>query len=332
MKPKIKDIAEKLGISVGTVSKGLNGANDISYELTQTILDTAIEMGYKPKKMLNSDCKKICIFITNMKYKSKNDFGYDILLGFKHHALRDNYNVLIEEVDKDFQTKHNYDTYMLSKGYSGAFFVGFDLDDLWLKNLSKTKTPTVLLDNYISRNINVGYVGTDNYEAFDISVEYLKKLHHKKIGFFSAYLDSMVANERYEAFIKAMNKHNITIDENLISFGDYSVEGTTKNIKKILENKPTAILCGSDTMAYGAIIACRELGLNVPLDINIVGFDDIDICKKSPVKITTIKQNRIELGKCAYIILEGIMRKVFISKTTLRPSLIKRESTCKIPK
>ncbi len=109
---KIKDIAEKLKISVGTVSKGLNGASDISYELTQLILDTAIEMGYKPKKMLNEDNKKLCIFITNMEYKSKNDFGYDIILGFKRHAIRDNWKVFIEEVTPDFQKENDYDKYM----------------------------------------------------------------------------------------------------------------------------------------------------------------------------------------------------------------------------
>ncbi|WP_317366832.1 LacI family DNA-binding transcriptional regulator [uncultured Tyzzerella sp.] len=327
---KIKDIAEKLNISVGTVSKGLNGASDISYELTQLILDTAIEMGYKPKKMLNEDNKKLCIFITNMEYKSKNDFGYDIILGFKRHAIRDNWKVFIEEVTPDFQKENDYDKYMLSKGYNGAFFVGFALNDLWLKNLQKTKTPTVLLDNYISRNFNVGYVGTDNIEAFDISIEYLKKLGHSKIGFFSAFLDSMVANERYEAFFKAMSSHNLPVNENLISFGYYTIDSAKYTIPKILKHNPTAILCGSDVMAYGAIKACEELGIKVPNDISIIGFDDIDICKKSNPKITTIKQNRLEIGKCAYISLEGIMRNVFINKTTLRPNLVKRESTKKI--
>lgn len=330
MSVKIKDIASKLNISVGTVSKGLNGASDISYELTQLILDTAIEMGYKPKKLLNEENKKLCIFITNMDYKSKNDFGYDIVLGFKKHAIRDNWKVYIEEVDHDFQIKNNYDTYMLSRGYSGSFFVGFALDDLWLQNLNKTVTPTVLLDNYIPRNFKVSYVGSDNLEAFDISIEYLKNLGHKKIAFFSANLDSMIATERYDAFLKAMKIHNIKVDKNLICFGHYAIDSAKYNIPKILKYNPTAILCGSDIMAYGTINVCKQLGFEVPDDISIVGFDDIDICKKSIPKITTIRQNRLEIGKCAYISLEGIMRNVSINKTTLRPKLMKRESTKKI--
>ena len=326
MSVKIKDIAQKLNISVVTVSKVLNGASDIIYKLTQTILDTAIEMGYKPKKMLNEENKKLCIFITNMDYKSKNDFGYDIVLGFKKHAIRDNWKVYIEEVSHSFQKQNNYDKYMLYKGYRGAFFVGFALDDFWLQNLSKTSTPTVLLDNYVSKNFNVSYVGTDNFEAFDILIDYLVSLGHTKIGFFSAYLDSMVASERYEAFLKAMKNNNLEVDESIISFGYYGIDSAKYHIPKIVKNKPTAILCGSDSMAYGAIKVCQEMGINVPEDISILGFDDIDICKKSNPTITTIRQNRLEIGKCAYISLEGIMRNVCINKTTLRPKLMKRKS------
>lgn len=325
MPVKIKDIAKKLNISTGTVSKGLNGASDISYELTQLILDTAIEMGYTPKKMRKKDNKKLCIFVTNMKYKSKYDFGYDIILGFKNHAIRENWQVFIEEVNPEFQKQNYYDTYMLAKGYSGAFFIGFSLSDDWLNQLNNTTTPTVLLDNYIPKNFNVSYVGTDNFEAFDISIKHLVDLGHSKIGFFSGSPDSMVSSERYEAFLKTMQNYNLEIKENFISSGNYSSESASNHIPNIVKNGVSAILCSSDLMAYGAIKVCQEMGLSVPEDISIIGFDDIDIAKEC--NITTIRQNRLEIGKCAYISLEGLMRNVCISKTTLRPLLIKRNST-----
>ena len=327
MSVKIKDIAKKLNISSGTVSKGLNGASDISYELTQLILDTAIEMGYTPKKMRKQDNKKLCIFITNMNYKSKKDFGYDIILGFKKHAIRENFEVFIEEINPQFQNQNYYDTYMLSKGYRGSFFMGFSLNDTWINQLNNTTIPTVLLDNYILKNFNVSYVGTDNFEAFDISVKHLVNLGHSKIGFFSGSQESMIKTERYEAFLKAMQNYNINVNEELISYGNYSSESAKNHIPKIIENGASAILCSSDLMAYGAIKVCNELGLNVPNDISIIGFDDIDIAKEND--ITTIKQNRLEIGKCAYIALEGLMRNVCISKTTLRPLLIKRNSVAK---
>lgn len=84
----IKDIANRLGISVSTVSKGLNGASDISEDLRQMVLDTAVEMGYQSKKMKKDENKKLCLFIENMEYETANQFGYEIILGFRQAAFR----------------------------------------------------------------------------------------------------------------------------------------------------------------------------------------------------------------------------------------------------
>lgn len=103
----IKDIADRLGISLSTVSKGLNGANDISEELRQLVLDTAVEMGYQTKKMKKEEFKKLCLFIKNMDYESPEDFGYDIILGFKQSAFRDNWNVDVIPVTLIFSFLRN---------------------------------------------------------------------------------------------------------------------------------------------------------------------------------------------------------------------------------
>ena len=145
----IREIADKLGVSISTVSKGLNGANDISLELRQTILDTAVEMGYVTKKMKKEEHKKLCVFIENMDYESASQFGYDIVLGFRQAAYRDNWHVEVLPVTPDFQSKEKYDTFMLKSGYSGAFLVGFALQDEWMKQLETTGMPTVLFDNFM---------------------------------------------------------------------------------------------------------------------------------------------------------------------------------------
>ena len=103
----IKDIASRLGISVSTVSKGLNGASDISEELRQTVLDTAVEMGYTTKRMKKEEHKKLCIFIENMDFETANQFGYEIVLGFKQAAYRDNWEVAVNPITPAFQTSEN---------------------------------------------------------------------------------------------------------------------------------------------------------------------------------------------------------------------------------
>ena len=123
--PTIKDIAHRLGVATSTVSKGLNDASDISEELRQQVLDTAIEMGYITKKMKKEQHKKLCVFIENMDYESPDDFGHAVCLGFRQMAIRDNWKVSIVPCNHAMQKKERYDNYMLSHGYSGSFMIFF---------------------------------------------------------------------------------------------------------------------------------------------------------------------------------------------------------------
>ena len=109
------------------MSKGLNGASDISDELKQQVLDTAIEMGYTTKRMKNDQNKKLCILIENMNYEEEGDFGYAVCLGFRQMAIRDQWEVEIVPCNATMQKNERYDSFMLSNGYSGALFIGFTL-------------------------------------------------------------------------------------------------------------------------------------------------------------------------------------------------------------
>jgi len=327
MATTIKEIAHKLGISISTVSKGLNGASDISEELRQMVLDTAIEMGYKTKKMRKEEHKKLCIFIENMEYESNTQFGYELILGFHQMASRDNWDVTLVPVNPTFQSSIKYDTYMLKNGYSGSYMIGFSLQDDWISQLKKTKFPTVLLDNYIEHNPLVGYVGTDSYEGIDLAVEHLAKLGHKKIAYFSGSPNSMVTTERYEAYVNSMAAHKLALDKNLIAFGYYVAESAKYHVPGLLSHGATAIICGSDLMAKGAMEECMERGFRVPEDISIVGFDDLPIAAQTVPPLTTIRQDRVNIGKSGYYILSSLMNNVYLSRANLRAKLIIRNST-----
>lgn len=103
----IKDIATRLGVSISTVSKGLNGASDISEELRQTVLDTAVEMGYSTKRSRKVENRKLALFIENMNYESIDEFGYDVVLGFKQNAFKHKWDVDIILPHLSFKPKKN---------------------------------------------------------------------------------------------------------------------------------------------------------------------------------------------------------------------------------
>lgn len=323
----IKDIANRLGISVSTVSKGLNGASDISEELRQMVLDTAVEMGYATKKSKKVENRKLAIFIENMDYEAANQFGYEIVLGFKQNAFRHNWDVTVIPVTPSFQLSEKYDTYMLKNGFCGAFLVGFALHDEWMRQLETTTMPTVLFDNHIRRNPNVCYIGTDNYEGIDLAVDHLYTLGHQKIAFLNGSLHSMISEQRQEAYYISMRAHDLEIKKELTAYGYYVADSARYHVPAFLEAGATAIICGNDLIASGVIAECRLRGLRVPEDISVIGFDDIPLASALEPPLTTIRQERSELGKCAYVILNSLVHHIPICKTQIRASLIEREST-----
>lgn len=326
----IKDIANKLGVSVSTVSKGLNGASDISEELRQTVLDTAVEMGYSTKRSRKEENRKLCLLIENMSYDVPGEFGYDIVLGFKQNAFKNKWDVTIVPVTPELQSQEKYDTYLLKNGFCGAFLVGFALEDEWMAQLQNTTMPTVLLDNFIERNPNVCYVGTDSYEGIAMVVSHLHNLGHKKIAFLNGSEGSLVSNQRQEAYESAMTDAGLPLKKEFMANGYYVSESAKYHVPGFLKAGATAIICGNDLIAKGVISECDARGLRVPEDISVVGFDDIPMAEVLNPPLTTIRQERNEIGRCAYVMLNSLIHHIPISKTLMRPILIERDSTAKV--
>lgn len=325
----IKDIANRLGVAVSTVSKGLNGAPDISEELRQLVLDTAVEMGYKTKRMRKEENRKLAIMVENMDYLNEGDFGYDLVLGFQQMAYRDKWDVKIVPINAHIQSHDKYDTYMLKHGFSGAFIMGMALQDDWMKQIEKTTIPTALLDNYVKLNPNVGYVGTDSYEGISLAVSRLVELGHTKIAFLNGSPNSMISNQRDEAFKDALEEHGLEYDENLVAHGYYVAASAYYHVPGMLAQGATAIMCGNDLIASGVIDECNKRSFKVPEDISVIGFDDIPLAGELTPELTTIRQERSELGRLAFFTLDSLMNKIPVSKTMLRPKFIERDSVSK---
>ncbi len=327
----IKDIADRLGISVSTVSKGLNGASDISESLRQTVLDTAVELGYTTKQMRGKVQRKLCIFVENMEYETADQFGYDIILGFRQSAYRDNFDVSVIPLTPQFQATEKYDTYMLKNGYVGAFLLGCALQDEWMEQFRSTAIPTVLLDNYIKKNPSAGYIGTDSFEGIDNAIVYLMNLGHKRIGLINGSRNSMISDQRRQAYIDSMTAHGLSFSEDTMPYGYFVPEAAKPHVDKLLSLGITAILCGNDLIAAGVIAECERLGVRIPTDVSVIGFDDIPISAKLNPPLTTIRQDRIALGKCGLYALNSLINHVCISRTLLRPELIVRGSAGPAP-
>ncbi|MCC2254004.1 LacI family transcriptional regulator [Ruminococcus sp. CLA-AA-H200] len=328
----IQDIADKLGISKGTVSKALNNAPDISETLQKQVLETAVELGYTRLRRYKKPTRRLCVIVQkdNIEYLEPHHFAYDIIMGFRQMAEPAGYEVEIIPLDVKFQREITYDIFMLQNDFAGSFILGFSLGEPWMKEFSSSRTPAVLYDNHMIGNPNTAYVGIDNNEGMELAVGYLKKLGHQKIGYLSSALGSHIMQVRHRAFFQAMHSHGLKADSSYAGCSYYLSECMEKHLPRLLKEGMTAVICCQDTFASAAITQCQQMGYQVPRDISIVGFDDIPLAPYTSPPLTTVRQDRTELGKSGFYALSSLLNGVSIGTMLLHAELMARQSTAPV--
>ncbi len=321
----LEDIAHVLGVSKSTVSKALRGADDVSSAMRKAVLEKAVELGYT-RLPRGAEVPRLAVFITNMEYRNPEDFGYDIVIGFRKLAEPEGFQVDIVPLDYELERSISYDTYMIRENYLGGLFLGLSLDDPWLKDFETCRTPAVLYDNLVRGNPNVTYLGVDSAEGMRMSVAYLKAMGHRKIGYLSNALGSFVYRQRYQAFFQALEEEGLSHDEALAGISYYISVCTTEHLPKLLQRGCTAIVCSHDLLANSVLVHCRQMGVKVPEDVSILGFDDLPLCRFTTPSLTTIRQDRTNLGKSAFYALSSHLEGVALSTYLLHAELVRRAS------
>lgn len=330
MSATIQDIADQLHLSKSTVSKALNNASDVNSATRTMIIEEAVRLGYDLKNLKSQGRSRVCIFIENMDYDSVEHFAYEIILGFKSAALEQDCDVDIVPTNMNVKTKYRYEPFMVENKYMGGFMLGLSFHDDFVQQLLNTSFPTVLLDNYID-NEKVAWVGTDSYEGIQKAVEFLASQGHRTIAFLNGGVHSMVSHERLYSFRSAMAACGLPVAETLIAGGDYSEHCAGQFVPGFCQNGATAILCANDLMAAGVMKELRRLGLDIPGDVSVMGFDDLPLASYTYPALTTIRQDRKSIGKSAYLVLRELMDGSMINKLLLKPQLIVRESAAAPP-
>jgi LacI family transcriptional regulator len=331
----IKDIAALAGVSHTTVSRVLNNKPDVKPETRKYILEIIKKYNYQPNAsaVMMSSKKSNCIgliipytedfVLTNPHYADVirgitsvlNKYGYFTL--FCYTDKEDYINRVYNQGRVDgfialSPTKHNSNMLMALK-LSGAPFI------------STVRVPD---------EKDIIYVDVDNYIGSTTAMEYLISLGHRRIGFIrngSGILSS--SQERYRGYLDVLAKHGIECDEELVKIGDTSMKGGYNAVKELLilekGKMPTAVFVAADMMAIGAIQAVKDLGMKIPGDISIMGFDDIPQAEYIDPAITTVRQPSYEKGKKAARLLvdklEG--KRKNIRSVLLDTELIVRSST-----
>jgi DNA-binding LacI/PurR family transcriptional regulator len=329
----IRDVAKKAGVSIGTVSRAFNNYSDISEKTRKNIIGIAEELGYKPSVLAkpsgSGKSHRLGMLIEDYDTGAiLNPIVFETLMAFKNAATKQGFETIILSTTTDMQKNEDLSKLFAEKNLDGAFIMGIKLSDNYYKELTNIEYPCVLFDVSI-KNPKTTCVGVDSTKGAFMAVEHLIKLGHKKIAFINGHKDAFVSYERLDGYYLALNRYSIPIDEELIEYADFTSRGGNIAAEKLINSGKefTAVFCASDLMAVGAVEMFDSIGLKVPEDISMVGFDDITLAQYMNPKLTTIRQDREKIGESAANVLVNLINGQCFDRIVIMPELILREST-----
>lgn len=330
----IKDIARLAGVSITTVSRALNGYDDVNTETKRKIQDIAEKLDYSPnviaRSLVSNKTYTIGVIFSGLAYSEvKSHFGYEILCGINDRANEKNYDILFFSTTPTKQRMRSYYDLCKERNVDGAIMWGLRIDDPYLEEvIEKSAFPCVLIDIPCSGE-NLGNVTTDNIEGAETAVRYLIELGHTKIAMINGYPQADVSEKRLQGYKKALSDKDILFEPSIVIDGEFSEEGGEQAMYRVLAENPgiTAVFCASDLMALGGMKALEKMGRKVPESVSVIGYDDILISSYCLPKLTTIRQDKYRMGwESAELLINMLEGKNVDHNVTLKGELIVRNS------
>lgn len=328
----IKDIARIANVSYATVSRALNNHKDVNEQTKQKILKICNELGYSPNAIARGLVKQSTYTIGLLIPDITNPYYPEVARGVEDEASKENYNIFLCNTDWDLMKEVDYFNLLLAKRVEGIIIAPVSDDTTKFVEKFTDRLPIVFLGTRLSGE-KYNYVAIDNIKGGEMITEYLINLGHRRIAFIGGTKDSSTFSDRVKGYKNALIKNKIDINKNLIKICGYRKVDGYNALKAMAKesNVPTAIFAVNDLVALGIIEAAEEMGLEIPQDISLAGFDDIPYASLPKIRLTTVSQPKDLIGREAIrILLEKIKNKNINTglQRIIQPELIIR-STCK---
>lgn len=331
MKVTIKDIAKRSGVSATTVSRIINNkAEGIRQETRERVLKVIEEMNYRPNSIARSMVTKRTNTIGLIIPSITNPFFPEVVRGVEDVANASQYNVFLGNTDSSFRKEVDYLELMKEKNVDGIIFTGphESQDEEFYDSMQEYKIPIVLMDRGQQVEHFSG-VYTDNVKGGYLATKHLLDLSHRRIGLITGPSNTFSSHERLQGCVKALHEYGLPVDESLILSGNYLLEEGYEAAKVLLQKQVTAIFAFNDLMAYGVYRAAFEMGLSVPEDLSVVGYDNLPYNQLLVPPLTTIDQSAYQMGEtAAKLLLNELNNKKAEKKQVIKePTLIIKGST-----
>jgi LacI family transcriptional regulator len=332
----IKDVAALAGVSFTTVSHVLNDTRPVSADARRRVLAAVDEIGYLPsavaRSLRKSETKIIGVLVPNVQ----NPFFAELVCGVEECCRLAGYSVFLCNSDNDPKRQQQYMRTLLEKRVDGLLLSSAGDDEALARIFKLASVPSVTVDRLVA-GARADRVSVNNQQGAYKAVKHLIDLGHKRIACISGPAEFEVARERVEGWRQSLRDAGIEVDEALVTASDFSSPGGYEAARRLLRNQAdpansspvTAIFASNDMMAIGALRAAAELGLKLPQQLSIVGFDDIELSRYVFPALTTVGCGVRQLGAEAGRVLIARIENpgAELKDVLLTPGLVVREST-----
>ncbi len=326
MSVSIKDIAICANVSPSTVSRALNNHPRISDETKKQIQILAKEMEYVPSAIARNLVGQRSATIGVAVADFLDPFYSDTIAGVEDVAIVNDYHVFVSSFYRDQQRESALHNTFYERRLAGVIVAGSVVGNKYFAFTSRDAMPVVLI-NCPTYPFSVS---VDEVMGARLAVEHLIELGHRRIAYIRHWHDYETSQLRLTGYLETLKQHGIRVDDRYIVAGDDRFTGGVGAVDKLLAlpEPPTAVFCFNDMTAIGAINALLQKGFNVPNDISVVGFDDLDIASFYYPALTTVHQPTYQIGREAAKMLSDLIEgKINIEAQITEPQLIVRDST-----
>jgi len=324
------DVARRAGVSISTVLAFVNGAPNVSPELTQRIEAAIATIGYERNAIARSLKTGATHTIGLTVADIRNPFFTDVVATIQNVLNRAGFAVMLCSSDEDTTKQDEQIKLLLERMVDGLIIAPAGDDEVLRRLVKSTRKPVVLIDRMIE-GLGVDAVLLDNVEAVSEAVRYLTGLGHKRIGYISGAPNTTTGRDRLEGYRLALADARIALDPTLIRDGNFREDDGYRAAMQLmtLPQRPTALFSANNLMVIGAMRAIRDLGLACPADVSVASMDDFVWADIFAPRLTTLAQPVEAIGEqAARLLLDRLSNNVPSEPKvlTLRGRLIVRDS------
>lgn len=301
------DVARRAGVSTATVSRALTRPDQVNAKTRELIRGIADELGFRPnligRQLRVRTASSILILVQDLD----NPFYAELIKGVESVARANRYSVMVGGTDGLPEVEHLYAEQFLGQRVDGLILLFGHLPNGITPRMA-AQSPIVLVSEG-NPDLGLSSVLVDNVAWAAAAVDHLLAMGHRRIGHVTGPLSRIISRQRQEGYRRALARAGISADPALEALGDFTVASGRSAAARLLRlpDRPTALFCANDESAVGAILAARDLGLRVPEDLSVMGFDDVTLAEIAQPALSTVRQPRLAMGvAAAELVLEMI--------------------------